>query len=95
MFPAFYVPGLWLLDFTSQFAPDSPVKAPLFLICFVVTVKGREGQPEGYGTVTDMPHPSIHRSGNNESMLRNVYMGGMQTTADYDDGAAFTFKRST
>lgn len=77
MFPAFYVPGLWLLDFTSQFAPDSPVKAPLFLICFVVTVKGREGQPEGYGTVTDMPHPSIHRSGNNESMLRNVYMGGM------------------
>ncbi len=65
MFPAFYVLGLWLLDFTSQFAPDSPVRAPLFLICFVVTVKGREGQPEGYGTVTDMPHPSVHRSGNN------------------------------
>lgn len=36
--------GLWLLDFTSQFAPDSPVKAPLFpLFAFVVTVKRRRG----------------------------------------------------
>lgn len=78
MFPAFYVPGLRLLDFTSQFAPDSPVKAPLFLICFVVTVKGREGRPEGCGTVTDEPHPSIRRSANNESALRNVYTGGMR-----------------
>ncbi len=77
MFPAFYVPGLWLLDFTSQFAPDSPVKAPLFLICFVVTVKGRAGRPKGYGPVTDMPHPLLHTSGNNKGMLRNVYMGGM------------------
>lgn len=27
--------GLWLLDFTSQFAPDSRVKAPLlsYLLC--------------------------------------------------------------
>lgn len=93
MFPAFYVPGLWLLDFTSQFAPDSPVKKkkkafPLsyFLCCHC---QGKEGRPEGCGTVTDMPHPSIQRSGNNESMLRNVYMEektcASQSASDYDD----------
>lgn len=91
MFPAFYVPGLWLLDFTSQFAPDSPVRAPVFFICFVVPVKEREGQPEGYGTVTDMPHPSIHRRGTTESMFIWEECT-TQTSADYDDGAAFTFK---
>lgn len=89
MFPAFYVLGLWLLDFTSQFAPDSPVKARLFLIFFVVPVKGNEGRPEGCGTVTDMPHPSIHSGGNIEGALRNVYM---KTSAHYDNRAAITFK---
>lgn len=68
--------GLWFLGFTSQFALYSPVKAPLFLIRFVVTVRRKKrGQPRGYGTVTDMPHPSIQGSGNNDAVLRNVYTG--------------------
>lgn len=74
MFPAFYVPGLWLLDFTSQFARDSPVKAS-FLFALLSLSKEERGQPEEYGTVIDMPHPFIHRRGNEESMLRNVYTG--------------------